>query len=83
MGMKCDVLVVGAGPAGLGAAITSSKKGLKTILVEKSSEIGYPVKSSAFTWKEVVENWGLPNRVVSQWIDLFYICSAYFMQKIK
>jgi len=75
--MECDVLVVGAGPAGLGAAITSSKRGLKTILVEKSSEIGYPVKSSAFTWKEVVENWDLPNRVMSQWIDSFYICSVH------
>ena len=77
MEIECDVVVVGAGPAGLGAAITSSKRGLKTILVEKSSEIGYPVKSSAFTWKEVVENWDLPNRVMSQWIDSFYICSVH------
>jgi digeranylgeranylglycerophospholipid reductase len=83
MEMKCDVLVVGAGPAGLGAAITSSKKGLKTILVEKSSEIGYPAKSSAFTWKEVVENWGLPNRVMSQWIDSFYICSVHSDREIE
>ena len=77
MVIKCDVLVVGGGPAGLGAAIISSKKGLKTILVEKSSEIGYPAKSSAFTWKEVVENWGLPNSVMAQWINSFYICSVH------
>jgi digeranylgeranylglycerophospholipid reductase len=83
MEIECDVLVVGAGPAGLGAAITSSKKGLKTILVEKSSEIGYPVKSSAFTWKEVVENWSLSNRVMSQWIDSFYICSAHSDREIE
>jgi digeranylgeranylglycerophospholipid reductase len=73
---KCDVLVVGAGPAGLGAAITSSKKGLKTILVEKSSEIGYPVKTAAFTWKEVVEDWNLPEEVMYQWMDSFYIYSS-------
>ncbi|RCV64126.1 digeranylgeranylglycerophospholipid reductase [Methanophagales archaeon] len=83
MVIKCDVLVVGAGPAGLGAAITSSKRGLKTILIEKSSEIGYPVKSSAFTWKEVVENWDLPNRVISQWIDSFYICSVHSDREIE
>ena len=80
---KCDVLVVGAGPAGLGAAITSSKKGLKTILVEKSSEIGYPAKSSAFTWKEVVENWDLPSRVMSQWIDSFYIRSVHSDREVE
>jgi digeranylgeranylglycerophospholipid reductase len=74
--MECDVLVVGAGPAGLGAAITSSKKGLKTILVEKSSEIGYPVKSSAFTWKEVLEDWNLPDEVMYQWMNSFYIYSS-------
>jgi len=80
---KCDVLVVGAGPAGLGAAITSSKKGLKTILVEKSAEIGYPVKSSAFTFKEVVENWCLPDRVMFQWTDSFYIYSAHSDREIE
>ncbi len=83
MEIKWDVLVVGAGPAGLGAAVTSSKRGLKTILVEKSSEIGYPAKASAFTWKEVVENWGLPNRMMSQWIDSFYICSAHSEREIE
>ncbi|RLG39134.1 MAG: hypothetical protein DRN91_00675 [Candidatus Alkanophagales archaeon] len=69
-----DVVIVGAGPAGLGAAITSSSKGLRTALIERSSEIGYPVKSSAFTWKEVISEWGLPaERVVCQWMDSFYI----------
>lgn len=69
-----DVVIVGAGPAGLGAAITSSSKGLRTALIERSSEIGYPVKSSAFTWKEVISEWGLPReRVMCQWIDSFYI----------
>lgn len=81
--MKCDVMVVGAGPAGLGAAITSSKKGLKTILVEKSSEIGYPVKSSAFTWKEVLEDWNLPDEVMYQWVDSFYIYSSPSKREVE
>ncbi|KAF5428758.1 hypothetical protein C5S39_10560 [Candidatus Methanophagaceae archaeon] len=46
----------GCETAGLGAAITRSKRGFETILVGKSSEIGYHVKSSVFTWKEVAEN---------------------------
>ncbi|MCK4476717.1 MAG: NAD(P)/FAD-dependent oxidoreductase [Methanophagales archaeon] len=83
MVITCDVLVVGAGPAGLGAAITSSKKGLKTILVEKSSEIGYPVKSSGLTWKEVVDDWNLPDRVISQWTSSFYIYSAHSDREVE
>jgi digeranylgeranylglycerophospholipid reductase len=83
MRMECDVLVVGAGPAGLGAAITSSKRGLKTILVEKSSEIGYPVKSSAFTWEEVMEDWILPDEVMYQWMDSFYIYSSPSKREVE
>jgi succinate dehydrogenase/fumarate reductase flavoprotein subunit len=32
--IKCNVLVVGAGPAGSSAARASAKKGLKTIIIE-------------------------------------------------
>ncbi len=36
----CDVLIVGAGPAGLAAALNAAKSGAKTILVDEQSEIG-------------------------------------------
>jgi len=32
---KCDVVVVGAGPSGLGAAITCAKAGLNTVVLER------------------------------------------------
>jgi len=41
---KCDVLVVGGGPAGSSAARAAAKKGLKTILIEEDEEIGVPIK---------------------------------------
>jgi len=44
MALKCDVLVVGGGPAGCSAAHAAAKKGLKTILIEKKDEIGKEVK---------------------------------------
>jgi len=36
----CDVLVIGAGPAGLAAALAASRTGAKVILVDEQSEIG-------------------------------------------
>lgn len=36
----CDVLVVGAGPAGLNAAITAAKAGMDVLLVEQEFELG-------------------------------------------
>ncbi|WP_456418623.1 geranylgeranyl reductase family protein [Methanocaldococcus infernus] len=39
-----DIIVVGAGPGGSCSAYASSKLGAKTLLVEKSQEIGEPVR---------------------------------------
>jgi digeranylgeranylglycerophospholipid reductase len=44
MVMKCDVLVVGAGPAGSSAARAAAKAGAKTIFIDKKREIGTPVQ---------------------------------------
>ena len=42
--INCDVLVVGAGPAGSSAARALAKKGLKTIIIEEDEEVGIPVQ---------------------------------------
>jgi len=44
MSIKCDVLVVGGGPAGCSAARAASLNGANTILIEKNDEIGKEVK---------------------------------------
>lgn len=44
MSIKCDVLVVGGGPAGCSTARAAAKKGLITILIEEDKEIGDPVQ---------------------------------------
>ncbi len=36
----CDVLVVGAGPAGLSAAVAAAEQGLEVLLVEQDRELG-------------------------------------------
>lgn len=45
--MKYDVIVIGAGTAGCAAAYTASKKGLKTLLIERNSFSGGTI-SGAF-----------------------------------
>ena len=42
--MKCDLIIVGAGPAGSMAAKISAEKGLDVVLLEKRQEIGVPVR---------------------------------------
>jgi len=44
MVIKCDVLVVGAGPAGSSAARAAAEAGANTIFVDKKKEIGVPVQ---------------------------------------
>lgn len=61
---KCDVLVVGAGPAGSVAALYSSKQGLKTVLIERNNKIGAhtPTRidsSPDFSLTEIINELGL------------------------
>ena len=46
--MECDVLVVGAGPAGSSAARAASDKGLDVLLVECRETIGLPVRCAEY-----------------------------------
>lgn len=83
MNIDCDVLVVGAGPAGLASSIVTSEAGLKTIIVEKTSEIGYPVKTSAFTFKEVIDSWDVSKSVFLQMCDSFYVNSVHSKREVE
>jgi digeranylgeranylglycerophospholipid reductase len=42
--MDCDILVVGAGPAGSMAAKTAAEKNENVVLINRNKKIGYPVR---------------------------------------
>jgi thioredoxin reductase (NADPH) len=59
-----DILVVGAGPAGLAVAIAAQKAGLDALLVEKGALVNsiahFPTHMTFFTTPELLEIGGLP-----------------------
>jgi thioredoxin reductase (NADPH) len=59
-----DVLIIGAGPAGLAAAIAAKQRGLTYLVLEKAGLVNslahYPVHMVFFTTPELMEIGGLP-----------------------
>ncbi|MCP4245986.1 MAG: FAD-dependent oxidoreductase, partial [bacterium] len=46
--LRCDILVVGAGPAGSSAARAAAEKGLEVLVVERRDTIGVPVQCAEY-----------------------------------
>ena len=44
----CDILVVGAGPAGSSAALAAARKGVNVVMVERKAKAGIPVRCAEY-----------------------------------
>jgi len=66
---KCDVLVIGAGPAGATAAKSAAEAGAKTILMEKRKQVGVPVQCAEYVPHQMTQEVKLPEEVIAQRID--------------
>lgn len=53
--IECDILVVGAGPAGSSAALEASKAGCNVLLVERKKTIGQPVQCAELIPNNLLE----------------------------
>jgi len=57
-----DVLIAGAGPAGLSAAMAAARGGLRVAIFERNKEIGYPIHTSGGSWLTPLRALGVPER---------------------
>jgi len=56
---ELDVLVVGAGPAGSGAALAAAQAGAKTLMIDRKKEIGTPVQCGEVIGKSLLQHAGI------------------------
>ncbi|MEP6942478.1 MAG: NAD(P)/FAD-dependent oxidoreductase [Betaproteobacteria bacterium] len=62
-GFDCDVLVVGAGFAGLACARSLALRGLRTRVIDRRPHPGHAVHTTGLLVKEVAERWDVPARL--------------------
>jgi digeranylgeranylglycerophospholipid reductase len=58
-----NVLIVGGGPAGLAAAEAAAKQGVRTLVLERQNEIGYPIHTSGGSWIKDMKALAIPEHL--------------------
>lgn len=61
--MLYDVLIVGAGPAGLSPVYSAAKSRAKIGVLEKSKEIGCPIHTSGGSWIDKLKRANLRRKI--------------------
>lgn len=61
--MSTDVIIAGAGPAGLAAAETLAGQGCSVLVLEQNHEIGSPIRTSGGSFIEEMKALGIPDNL--------------------
>ena len=56
-----DIIIVGAGPAGLSAAWAAAKNGVSVAVLEREEAIAQSIRTSGVTWITDAESFGIPS----------------------
>src|SRR5438309_3089651 len=56
-----DIVIVGGGPAGLSAAWSAAKRGVRVAVLEREEAIGHSVRTSGVTWIKEAKSFGIPS----------------------
>lgn len=59
MQSKYDIVVVGAGPAGLSAAYSAAKNGANVVVLERDDGVAHNVRTSGVSWIEEIAKFGI------------------------
>lgn len=73
MSDNCDVLIVGGGPAGLAAAEAAAKQDVRTLLLERQNELGYPVHTSGGSWISDMQALAIPKHLYHPVTKVFFV----------
>src|SRR5437899_13059280 len=69
----CDILIVGGGPTGLAAAEAAAKQGVRTLLLERQHEIGYPIHTSGGSWVSDMQALDIPRHLYHPINKVFFV----------
>jgi len=78
--MSYDIIIVGAGPAGLACATTAAKRGLKTLVIERKKTIGEKVCAGGITWNGLIKK--IPGFVPEKKFPSQFLYSKFQKAKI-
>ena len=77
-----DIVIVGGGPAGLSAAWSAAKKGLRVAVLERDEAIGQNVRTSGVTWIKEAKSFGIPPECYNEISKYaFYSPNNYVIKK--
>ncbi len=68
--LECDVLVIGAGPAGSAAALAAAREGARVIMLERKKEVGTPVQCAEYIPFPLARQVGIEADAVAQSVNL-------------
>ena len=73
--MHYDVIIIGAGPAGLACATKLSQNGINTLVIERNSEIGPKVCAGGITWSGLIKI--IPQNLIERTFSSQYITTRF------